>query len=137
MKKSISILLFLMVLFTNVKASNNTDTVYTYYDAPRNKYLLKGNELEYIAVQKKESSSGMYNGGTYESRELNNEQREKLESLFNAALADTIAQTDKNIKPNAVIEISIDNRRTSFILKAKSAINISINSYSKQVIKNL
>jgi hypothetical protein len=137
MKKSISVLLFMITLFTNVKAKNITDTVYTYYDAARNKYVLKGNELEYISVKLNESSSGMYSGGTYESRELNKKEREKLELLFNAALADTIAQTDKNIKPNSAIEISIDIRKTSFILKAKSAINISINNYLKQAIKNL
>lgn len=78
----------------------------------------------------------MYSGGTYDSRELKNRQTEKLKSLFNAALADTIAQTDKNIKPNAVIEISIDNTKTGFILKAKSAINVSINNYLKRALKN-
>lgn len=125
-----------MTLFTNVKASSNADTVYTYYDAARNKYVLKGSELEYIPVNKKESSSGMYSGGTYESRELNKKEREKLVNLFNAALANKKAQTDKNIKPNSAIEISIDSKKVSFILKAKSAINISINNYLKQVIKN-
>lgn len=137
MKKSISVLLFMITLFTNAKANSTSDTVFIYYDAARNKYVLKGNELEYIPVNKKESSSGMYSGGTYESRELSNGQREKLELLFNAALADTIAQTDKNIKPNSAIEISCDSRKISFILKAKSAINISINSFLKQLIKNL
>jgi hypothetical protein len=137
MKKAVSVLLFMVTLFTNAKAKGIADTVYAYYDAARNKYVLKGKELEYIPVQKKESSSGIYSGGTYESRELNNEQREKLKSLFNVALADILAQTDKNIKPNAVIEIIIDNTKTGFILKAKSAINISINNYLKQSIKNL
>ncbi len=137
MKKSISILLFLMTLFTNTKANNTADSVYTYYDAVRNKYVLKGFELEYIPVAEKESSSGMYSGGTYESRGLNNGQRKKLVLLFNTALADTLAQTDKNIKPNAAVEISMDSRKVSFILKAKSAINISINNYLIQLIKNL
>ncbi len=137
MKKTISILLFLMTLFTNTKANNTTDTIFTYYDAARNKYVLKGNELEYIPVKLRESSSGMYSGGTYESKELNKKQRGKLESLFNAALADTLAQTDKNIKPNSAVEIISDSKKVSFILKAKSVINISINNYLKQLIKNL
>ncbi|MBK8610124.1 MAG: hypothetical protein IPL84_09280 [Chitinophagaceae bacterium] len=137
MKKGISVLLFMVTLFTNAKAKGIADTVYAYYDAARNKYVLKGKELEYIPVQKKESSSGMYSGGTYESRELNKKEREKLELLFNAALADTLAQADKNIKPNAAIEISIDSRKISFILIATLAINKSINNYLKQVIKNL
>ena len=136
MKKSISVLLFMITLFTNAKAKSMADTVYTYYYAARNKYVLEGNELEYIPVNKKESSSGMYSGGTYESRELNKKQRKKLESFFNAALADRIAQTDKNIKPNSAVEISIDSRKVSFILKAKSTINTSINNYLKQLIQN-
>lgn len=134
MKKCISILLFLMTLFTNTKANNTTDTVFTYYDAARNKYVLKGNELKYTPVKQRESSSGIYSGGTYESRELNKKQRKKLESLFNAVLADTLAQTDKNIKPNSAIEISIDRKKISFLLKAKSVINISVNNYLKQLI---
>ena len=136
MKKNISILLFLMTLFTNTKANNTVDTVFTYYDAARNKYVLKGFELEYIPVAKNESSSGMYSGGTYESKELNNGQRENLELLFNTAFADTLARTDKNIKPNAVIEINVDNKNVNFILIAASEINQSLNNNLKQLIKN-
>jgi hypothetical protein len=136
MKKSISIFFFLITLFTNVKAKSITDTVFTYYDAARNKYVLKGNELEYIPVKLRESSSGMYSGGTYDSRELNKKQRQKLELLFNAALADTHTQTYKNIKPNSAVEITVDSKKISFMLKAKSAINISINNYLKQLFKN-
>ena len=78
----------------------------------------------------------MYSGGTYDSKGLNKVEREKMESLFNAALADRIAQTDKNNKPNSAVEISIDSRKVSFILKAKSTINTSINNYLKQLIQN-
>jgi hypothetical protein len=136
MKKNISMLFFMLLFFTGVKANTNSDTVYTYYDAARNKYVLTLNELQYIPVNKKESSSGMYSGGTYDSRELNKKQRQKLELLFNAAFTDTLAQTDKNIKPNSAIEITVDSKKISFMLKAKSAINISINNYLKQLFKN-
>lgn len=127
----------MLLFFTGVKANTNSDTIYTYYDAARNKYVLKLNELQYIPVNKKESSSGVYSGGTYESKELNSAEREKLVSLFKVALANKKAQTNKNIKPNAAVEISINNKKISFILRAKSAINNSLNQYIKQLIKNL
>lgn len=137
MQKSISILFFVLIMAANVKANTGSDTLYTYYDAARNKYVLKANELEYIPVSKKESSSGIYSGGTYESRELNKIERKKLVRLFNTALANKKAQTDKNIKPNAAVEISINNKSMSFMLKANSQINGLLNQYLKQLFKNL
>ena len=126
----------MLIFFTGVKANTNSDTVYTYYDAARNKYVLKLNELQYIPVNKKESSSGMYSGGTYESKELNSAETEKLVSLFKAALANKKAQTNKNIKPNAAVEISSKNKTINFILIAASTQNISISNCLKQLFKN-
>lgn len=125
----------MLILAANVKANTNSDTLFTYYDAARNKYVLKANELEYIPVIKKESSSGIYSGGTYESRELNKIEREKLIRLFNTALANKKAQTDKNIKPNAAVEISSENKTINFILIATSTENTSISNYLKQLLK--
>jgi hypothetical protein len=135
MKKCISILFFMLMMFVSVKANTNRDTVYTYYDAARNKYVLKGNELEYIPVNKKESSSGIYSGGTYESKELTEKECRKLVRLFKDALANKKAQTNKNIKPNAAVEISSENKTINFILIATSAENISISNYLKQLLQ--
>lgn len=121
----------MLIFFTAVKANTNSDTVYTYYDAARNKYLLKLNELQHISVNIKESSSGMCSGGTYESKELNSAETEKLVSLFKAALANKKAQTNKNIKPNATVEISSKNKTINFILIAASTQNISISNCLK------
>ncbi len=126
----------MLAIFINTTANNVTDTIYTYYDAARNKYVLNGNELEYTPVKASESSSGMYNGGTYESKELTEKEYKELVQLFNAALADKKAQTNKNIKPNAVVEIKIGDEIKSFILQANAPINITINNYLKQLIKN-
>jgi hypothetical protein len=134
MKKYISILLFLIMAFTNAIANNN-DTVYTYYDAARNKYVLNGNKLEYIPIKANESSSGIYSGGTYASKVLTEKDTQELEQLFKAALANKKAQTNKNIKPNAAVEINNGNKKISFILKVTAAINISLNNFLKQLIK--
>jgi hypothetical protein len=136
MKKYISITLLMLVAFTPVKANNNIDSTYTYYDAARNKYVLNGNELEYIPVNVKASSSGTYSGGTYESKLLTKEITLNVVSLFKAALANKKAQTNKNIKPNAAVEISIGNKKINFLLLATSTYNISLNNYLKQLIKN-
>ena len=124
-------IVFYADIFTAVKANTNSDTVYTYYDAARNKYVIKLNELQYIPVNIKESSSGMCSGGTYESKELNSAETEKLVSLFKAALANKKAQTNKNIKPNATVEISSKNKTINFILIAASTQNISISNCLK------
>ncbi len=132
----ISITFLMLVAFSNVHANSNFDTTYTYYDAARNKYVLNGNELEYIPVNAKESSSGMYSGGTYESKLLTEKNYKELTQLFNAALVDKKAQTNKNIKPNAAVEISVGNKKINFLLKSTSAINKSINNFLKKLIKN-
>ncbi len=126
----------MLVAFTTVKANNNIDTTYTYYDAARNKYVLTGNELEYIPVNVKESSSGVYSGGTYESTLLTQKECKEIVKLFNMALKNKKAHTIKNIKPNAAVKISINNKKISFLLIATSTYNISLNNYLKQLIKN-
>ncbi len=126
----------MLVACTNVHAKSPFDTTYTYYDAARNKYVLNGNELEYIPVNTKESSSGMYSGGTYESKLLTEKESMNLVSLFKAALTDKKAHTNKNIKPNTGIEITIGRKKMDFLLKSTSVINISINNFLKQIIKN-
>lgn len=112
-----------------------TDTSYVYYDANRNRYGLHGKNLEYIPVNAKESSSGIYSGGTYNSRELTEKQLRKLVALFTIAKATPQAHTGKNIKPNAAVEISCNNQKKYFLLQAQSAINVSINKYLKQLFK--
>ncbi len=126
----------MLVACTNVHANSHFDTTYTYYDAARNKYVLNGNKLEYIPVKASESSSGMYSGGTYESKLLIEKENKELIQLFNAALANKNAQTNKNIKPNAAVEISVGNKNLNFLLKSTSVINKSINNFLKKLIKN-
>lgn len=136
MKKNISILLFLTMAFTNAKANSNTDTVYTYYDAARNKYVLKGNELEYTPVKASESSSGIYSGGIYSSKVITEKESQEVVKLFKAALSNKKAQTNKNIKPNAAVEIDAGNKKINFLLKSAAVINISLNNFLNQLIKN-
>ena len=136
MKKYISVTIFMVILFASAVANNATDTIYTYYDAARNKYTITGNELEYIPVNARESSSGIYSGGTYASKVLTEKESQELVQLFKAAIANKKAQTNKNIKPNAAVTISTGNKKINFLLKSKSKFNIAINNFLKQLIKN-
>ncbi|MEQ1553652.1 MAG: hypothetical protein ABL929_05710 [Ferruginibacter sp.] len=122
--------------FTNAIANNNNDTVYTYYDAARNKYVLNENELEYIPVKVSESSSGKYTGGTYTTKAITEKESHELEQLFKTALANKKAQTNKNIKPNAAVEINYGNKQIDFLLKSTAAINISLKNFLTQLMKN-
>ena len=137
----LSIALFLSSL--SLRASSNTslqiitsvnDTTYSYYDAARNKYILNGDTIEYIPVKPLESSSGIYNGGNYIKKEIQATDRDKLLLLFKKANTTKKAQTDKNIKPNAVVEIKTGNKKTSFLLKATSPINIEIKIFLQKLI---
>ena len=127
--------IFLVMCITNVLASNNVDTTYTFYDAARNKFVLNGNSLEYVPTTAIESSSGIYNGGMYKTRVLTEKEYKELAKIFNAALADKKAQTIKNIKPNAAVEISIGGKKTNFLLKSTTAKNIALHNYLKQLFK--
>ncbi len=135
--KNISITALIFCMCTSIRANNITDTVYTYFDGARNKYVLKANELEYIPVNAKESSSGIYNGGTYESTLITKKENKHLVELFDKALINKKAHTIKNMKPNAAVEISTNNKKISFLLISSSTINISLHNYLKQIIKNL
>ena len=79
------------------------DTTYSYYDAARSKYILNGDTIEYIPVKPVESSSGIYDGGQYTKKEIMAADRDKLLFLFKKASTTKKAQTDKYIKPNAVV----------------------------------
>lgn len=142
MKLFFLIQFFIVISGETVKAGNGikmqptADTIYIYYDANRNRYELNGYELEYIPVNVKESSSGIYNGGTYNSKTINEQERKKSEALFKWAITHKNVQTNKNIKPNAIIEIKNEAITTSYILQSKAAINITINNYLKQLFKN-
>ncbi len=126
MIKNISIILLLIMVFSNATANSNTDTIYTYYDAARNKYVLNGNELEYIPIKASESSSGKYSGGTYAIKAISKKESQELVQLFKTALANKKIQTNKNIKPNAAVEIIVGNKKINFLLKATSEINLSL-----------
>ena len=93
--------------------------------------------MEYIPVNARESSSGIYNGGTYESTLITKKENKHLVELFYRALKNKNVHTIKNIKPNAAVEISTNNKKISFLLISSSAINILLNNYLKQIIKNL
>ena len=137
----LSIALFLSSL--SLRASCNTslqkitsvnDTTYSYYDAARSKYILNGDTIEYIPVKPVESSSGIYDGGQYTKKEIMAADRDKLLFLFKKASTTKKAQTDKYIKPNAVVEIKTGNKKTSFLLKATSPINIEIKLFLQKLI---
>lgn len=119
-----------------INISLTTDTTYTYYDAIKNRYELTNYELEFIPVNAKESSSGIYSGGKYDSKSLNDNESKKIIALFKWAITNKKVQTNKNIKPNAIVEIKIGDEIKSFILQANAPINITINNYLKQLIKN-
>lgn len=134
MIKNAFILFILTLVFANATANSNSDTIYTYYDATRNKYVLNGNELEYIPVKVSESSSGKYTGGTYTTKAITEKESHELEQLFKIALSNKKAQTNKNIKPNAAVEIIAGSKKINFLLKSAAAINISLNSFLNQLI---
>lgn len=137
MKKCFFLLMFLMMMCADSIAKSITDNIYTYYDAARNKYVLKGDKLEYVPTNSRESSSGTYNGGNYENIVLTHKEYQALERLFKNALADKKAQTTKNIKPNAAVEITSENKMVIFLLKSTSAINKSLNNFLKQLINKI
>lgn len=118
----------------NIK--NTTDTTYTYYDAARNKYVLRGDTLEYTPVKPAESSSGIYDGGNYVKIKISGSDKNNIVFLFIKGKASKKAQTKKNIKPNAFVEIEGANRNENFILKAASSINIELKNLLQQLLIN-
>jgi hypothetical protein len=141
MKIVLSIALFLSSLSLHANNITNLqkllpvdDTTYSYYDAARNKYILHDDTIEYIPVKPVESSSGVYDGGQYTKKGILAADRDKLLFLFKKASTTKKAQTDKNVKPNAVVEIKTGNKKTSFLLKATSPINIEIKLFLPQLI---
>jgi hypothetical protein len=119
-----------------INISLASDNKYTYYDATKNRYELTNYELEFIPVNTKESSSGIYSGSIYDSKSLNDKESKKIIALFKWAITNKKVQTNKNIKPNAVVEIKFGDEIKNFILQAKAPINITINNYLKQLIKS-
>lgn len=136
MKKYLSISFLLLMVCSKDFAESKADTIYTYYDSARNKYVFKNCELNYMPITAKESSSGIYNGGSKIRKILRVENCQKLVQLFINANADKNAQTKKNIKPNTAVEIIIKKKKTNFLLKHNADANISLHNYLNQILKN-
>ena len=135
MRKTVPIFFLFILAFATVNAGRYCDSSYNYYDAARNKYVLTGNELQFIPVKASESSSGIYNGGSFVKLLLTIEERNELVRLFTSALAHKKSQTSKNFKPNAAIEFIGCKNKKSFLLKSTAEINIALNNYLKLLIK--
>jgi hypothetical protein len=71
--------LLLICVLTFVISKSQTSTVYI--DGSNNTYTITENKIEYIAVKKENSSSGVYSGGKSESIKITAKQFSKINSL--------------------------------------------------------
>lgn len=114
---------------TSLPGDDMTKTNYQYYDGSNNHYTLDQNTLTYDPVTPEMSSSGIYSGGEKFTIELDQEKKQKLVSLFNAAyLARSEHQTRREKGTgNVIIQTGQDSK--SCILRRDAVVKTSIENY--------
>ncbi|MBX2894473.1 MAG: hypothetical protein KF763_03465 [Cyclobacteriaceae bacterium] len=96
----------------------------TYADGSANRYEISTRELRYLPIKPEESSTGTYSGGQPAQVGLNEEQYNRLRSLFEMAIAQPDQQIPDRIKTSGLVVVG--NKQAN--LKPGSALMLEIES---------
>ncbi|MHA2325504.1 MAG: hypothetical protein ACXACB_08890, partial [Promethearchaeota archaeon] len=83
--------------------------IFEYADGNNNQYIItseKKKTIEYIPVKPIHSSSGIYDGGKYVKKEINNLQFEEIMSLLSNAIINKEIHIKDRVKMSGMIIIS-------------------------------
>lgn len=104
------------IIFTLLSGGHVFAQDYTYGDGSANLYKITPGTLEYIPVQKEQSSSGSYSGGSPKSVRISKVDYARLAALLDGALAAKDAHTDKRVMMSGYILRHHHEAKTEAIL---------------------
>jgi hypothetical protein len=129
------ILVFLFTLCGGCMGRRNLS--YEYADGSGNLYRLSETLIEYIPVQPKLSSSGLYSGGNPVKKTINEADYEKIVQNFQAAINNKAIHIENRLMGSGMILIR-EEEQTIRVLLSQSAIEkIELEALLKELLKSL
>jgi hypothetical protein len=104
-----------------------------YSDGNGNLYIISDNLVEYIPVEPAESSSGLYSGGEYAKKIIQQSSYDEIKSLFIDAIRDTSNHITERVKTSGFIEIIKNDKSISAVLNPDSDKKRRIESLLKEI----
>ncbi len=114
----------------------STPKLYNYLDGNGNKYIISNELIEYIPVKPSFSSSGVYNGGDYIKKEINQKQYRKLAISLNAAIKNKKSHIKNRVKISGLIIIHEENKEEIYNLSPDSEERAQIENLLRIMISN-
>ncbi len=99
---------------------NSTTVNYKYLDGSGNEYKFSNKFIEYIPVKPHFSSSGVYDGGDYIKKEINEFQYNQLSSILNAAMKNKKIHITNRVKRSGIIIVQDKIKEKKCILNPDS-----------------
>jgi len=93
--------------------------IYIYLDGSANKYIIKDEGkkiLEFTPVKPEFSSSGIYDGGDYSKKEINNLQYTEITSIMDEAINHEESHIKNRVMRSGLLKIKEDDNEKSCII---------------------
>ena len=98
----------------------STPKNYRYLDGSGNEYKFNNRFIEYIPVKPNFSSSGVYDGGDYIKKEINEFQYNQLSSILNVAMKNKKIHITNRVKRSGIIIVQDKDKEKKCILNPDS-----------------
>lgn len=118
----ITLVLFGLISFVITKSQ----TSIVYIDGSNNKYTITKDKIDFVAVKKEQSSSGIYSGGENTSKRIKTKQFTKISSLILSIENDSV-----NLVSDRLMGCG-----TLYKANSKAPIYIAMNSISKNNLES-
>jgi hypothetical protein len=86
---SVSLAAAIGLVFISGCASSSAESSFTYADGNGNRYIInvaENRSIEYVPIQPKDSSSGVYSGGEYVKKQISQEEYSQIRGRLQAAI---------------------------------------------------
>lgn len=111
--------------------------VYNYFDGNGNQYKISAdldNIIEYFPIKPYQSSSGVYDGGEYNKKRLDNEQFIQIESLIKTIFEKYQPKINDRRLGSGMIQIKAGTKTESLILDQNSKFKEEIEKKLKEML---
>ena len=117
----------------------NQKEIYEYADGSGNRYLIRKDlkiYLEYIPIKPHLSSSGFYDGGNYNKKEITKNNFNNISSIIKKALGNEENHIESRIKTSGLLSLEVENKKQSCILKPNSKYLREIEKLLKYILNS-
>lgn len=121
----------------SIDLMQNTEVIYTYADGSGNTYILTEQNrkmLEYIPIKAKESSSGVYDGGSPVKKQITDEQYAAILSAIEKAIQNKSIHIEQREMRSGYIKVQKDSEKSVYIIAPNTVEQFEIERVLKQAL---